>query len=288
MQDKKQNNFDFKGDKMTKNWLRKTDNLVPESEIAKIKNVKEFESLEIYYFDELYSLIDIKNFFNFFINKEILDKFFLLFSCMYLVRKEQYNEILSKLKIDTDILILFEQEIIALSKLVLKQTTKLELKKKFLAKHFLVDNAVEKIYELLVFYEKKDYDLHSLITEFQRKENEKYFYSEFLSFFTFLHVANIHQYRNLVEILEETKNIDKDKIEKFENEIIIPFSFFFLEMTNIEMFEILTPLFDLAMKKDIFRSDAQIAVTKKELEVESTELDRKEFEMFINKKGKFN
>lgn len=149
---------------MTKNWLRKTDNLVPESEISKIKNVKEFESLEIYYFDELYSLIDIKNFFNFFINKikgtgtfnkEILDKFFLLLSCMYLVRKEQYNEILSKLKIDTDILILFEQEIIALSKLVLKQTTKLELKKKFLAKHFLVDNAVEKFYELLVFYEKK-------------------------------------------------------------------------------------------------------------------------------------
>lgn len=282
---------------MTKNWLRKTDNLIPESEISKIKNVKEFENLEIYYFDELYSLIDIKNFFNFFINKikgtgtfnkEILDKFFLLLSCMYLVRKEQYNEILSKLKIDTDILILFEQEIIALSKLVLKQTTKLELKKKFLAKHFLVDNAVEKFYELLVFYEKKDYDLHSLITEFQRKENEKYFYSEFLSFFTFLHVANIHQYQNLVEILEETKNIDKDKIGKFENEIIIPFSFFFLEMTNIEMFEILTPLFDLAMKKDIFRSDAQIAVTKKELEVESTELDRKEFEVFINKNGKFN
>lgn len=51
---------------MTKNWLRKTDNLIPESEIAKIKNVKEFENLEIYYFDELYSLIDIKNFFNFF------------------------------------------------------------------------------------------------------------------------------------------------------------------------------------------------------------------------------
>ena len=124
--------------------------------------------------------------------------------------------------------------------------------------------------------------------EINEKENEKYFYSEFLSFFTFLHVANIHQYRNLVEILEETKNIDKDKIEKFENEIIIPFSFFFLEMTNIEMFEILTPLFDLAMKKDIFRSDAQIAVTKKELEVESTELDRKEFEVFINKNGKFN
>lgn len=72
------------------------------------------------------------------------------------------------------------------------------------------------------------------------------------------------------------------------HEIIIPFSFFFLEMTNIEMFEILTPLFDLAMKKDIFRSDAQIAVTKKELEVESTELDRKEFEVFINKNGKFN
>lgn len=285
---------------MKKNWLRKTDNLVPESEIFKIKNVKGFENLEIYYFDEIYSLSDIKNFFNFFINKikgtgtfnkeikKILDNFLLLFSCMYLVRKEQYNEILSELKIDADILILFEQEITALSKLVLKQTTKLELKKKFLAKHFLVDNAVEKFYELLVFYEKEDYDLHSLLTDFGKKENEKYFYSEFLSFFTFLHLANIHQYRNLVEILEETKNVDKDRIEKFKNEIIIPFSFFFLEMTNIERFEILTPLFDLAMKKGIFRSDAQIAVTRKELEVESTELDRKEFEMFINKNGKFN
>lgn len=285
---------------MKKNWLRKTDNLVPESEIFKIKNVKGFGNLEIYYFDEIYSLIDIKNFFNFFINKikgtgtfnkeikKILDNFLLLFSCMHLVRKEQYNEILSELEVDTDILILFEQEVIALSKLVLKQTTKLELKKKFLAKHLLVDNAVEKFYEILVFYEKEDYDLHSLLTELEKKGNEEHFYLEFLSFFTFLHLANIHQYRNLVEILEETKNVDKDRIEKFENEIIIPFSFSFLEMTNIERFEILTPLFDLAMKKDIFRSDAQIAVTKKELEVESTELDRKEFEVFINKNGKFN
>ena len=43
---------------MKKNWLRKTDNLVPESEIFKIKNVKEFENFEIYYFDEIYKFIN--------------------------------------------------------------------------------------------------------------------------------------------------------------------------------------------------------------------------------------
>lgn len=177
-------------------------------------------------------------------NQELFDRYFPVFLALYTVRKNEYDEIISRIDIEENDLSFFEKELKKAIKY--KGFSKYGARKFLLSFHYDIENAVEKLYKIVKVANEKG------IKEFIKETDKSNRLKDIALVFSLIYNEKKYHYKNFIEILKDIKKVDEIKIDKFEKEIIE-----FFRKTEIEN---LPMEIEIATKIDIMRLGSSLGI----------------------------
>lgn len=188
------------------------------------------EKTLISFIPESYNIDKIEDFFENFIllkeknklpknlkNKALFDFHFGRLVMLNMVRNEEFNMILDKIKNkyllkDKDINI-FKEFLEEKTKQYLEQLSEIDMRKELLDHIYNIDKLINELEKIMNVVYKKEY---------QKEKNDEI--KNLVEIIGIIYIEKPFHYKNLIQILIEEKKLDKKIIENFENEFLIPFS----------------------------------------------------------------
>ena len=188
------------------------------------------EKTLISFIPESYNIDKIEDFFENFIlskgknklpknlkNKALFDFHFGRLVMLNVVRNEEFNMILDKIKNkyllkDKDINI-FKEFLEEKTKQYLEQLSEIDMRKELLDHIYNIDKLINELEKIMNVVYKKEY---------QKEKNDEI--KNLVEIIGIIYIEKPFHYKNLIQILIEEKKLDKKIIENFENEFLIPFS----------------------------------------------------------------
>lgn len=191
------------------------------------------EKTLINYIPESYDIDKIEDFFENFIlskeknkfsknlkNKALFDFHFGRLVMLNVVRNEEFNLILDKIKNkyklkekDIDI---FKEFLKEKTEEYLEQLSKTDMLKELLDHIYNIDKLINELEKIMKVIYKKAF------SKFQEEKNDKI--KNLVEIIGIIYIEKPFHYKSLIQILVEEKRLDKKIIENFEKEILIPFS----------------------------------------------------------------
>lgn len=191
------------------------------------------EKTLINYIPESYDIDKIEDFFENFIlskeknkfsknlkNKALFDFHFGRLVMLNVVRNEEFNLILDKIKNkyklkekDIDI---FKEFLKEKTEEYLEQLSKTDMLKELLDHIYNIDKLINELEKIMKVIYKKAF------SKFQEEKNDEI--KNLVEIIGIIYIEKPFHYKSLIQILVEEKKLDKKIIENFEKEILIPFS----------------------------------------------------------------
>lgn len=191
------------------------------------------EKTLINYIPESYDIDKIEDFFENFIlskeknkfsknlkNKALFDFHFGRLVMLNVVRNEEFNLILDKIKNkyklkekDIDI---FKEFLKEKTEEYLEQLSKTDMLKELLDHIYNIDKLINELEKIMKVIYKKAF------SKFQEEKNDKI--KNLVEIIGIIYIEKPFHYKSLIQILVEEKKLDKKIVENFEKEILIPFS----------------------------------------------------------------
>lgn len=193
------------------------------------------EKTLINYIPESYDIDKIEDFFENFIlskeknklsknlkNKALFDFYFGRLVMLNVVRNEEFNMILDKIrnkyKLKEKDIDIFKEFLKEKTEEYLEQLSETDMLKELLDHIYNIDKLINELEKIMKVIYKKAF------SKFQEEKNDEI--KNLVEIIGIIYIEKPFHYKSLIQILVEEKKLDKKIIENFEKEILIPFSNF--------------------------------------------------------------
>lgn len=191
------------------------------------------EETLINFIPESYNIDKIEEFFENFIlsneknkiaknlkNKALFDFYFGRLVMLNVVRNEEFNMILDKIrnkyKLKEKDIDIFKEFLKEKSKEYLEQLSETDMLKELLDHIYNIDKLINELEKNMNVIYKKE------LSKFQKEKNDEI--KDLIEIIGIIYIEKPFHYKSLIQILVEEKKLDKKIVENFEKEILIPFS----------------------------------------------------------------
>lgn len=191
------------------------------------------EETLINFIPESYNIDKIEEFFENFIlsneknkipknlkNKALFDFYFGRLVMLNVVRNEEFNMILDKIrnkyKLKEKDIDIFKEFLKEKSEEYLEQLSETDMLKELLDHIYNIDKLINELEKNMNVIYKKDF------SKFQKEKNDEI--KDLIEIIGIIYIEKPFHYKSLIQILVEEKKLDKKIVENFEKEILIPFS----------------------------------------------------------------
>lgn len=191
------------------------------------------EKTLINYIPESYDIDKIEDFFENFIlskeknklsknlkNKALFDFYFGRLVMLNVVRNEEFNLILDKIrnkyKLKEKDIDIFKEFLKEKTEEYLEQLSETDMLKELLDHIYNIDKLINELEKIMKVIYKKAF------SKFQEEKNDEI--KNLVEIIGIIYIEKPFHYKSLIQILVEEKKLDKKIIENFEKEILIPFS----------------------------------------------------------------
>ena len=191
------------------------------------------EKTLINYIPESYDIDKIEDFFENFIlskkknklrknlkNKALFDFYFGRLVMLNLVRNEEFNLILDKIrnkyKLKEKDIDIFKEFLKEKTEEYLEQLSETDMLKELLDHIYNIDKLINELEKIMKVIYKKAF------SKFQKEKNDEI--KNLVEIIGIIYIEKPFHYKSLIQILIKEKKLDKKIVENFENEFLIPFS----------------------------------------------------------------
>ena len=191
------------------------------------------EKTLINFIPESYNIDKIEDFFENFIlskeknklrknlkNKALFDFYFGRLLMLNLVRNEEFNMILDKIrnkyKLKRKDIDIFKEFLKEKAEEYLEQLSETDMLKELLDHIYNIDKLINELEKIMNVIYKKAF------SKFQKEKNDEI--KDLIEIIGIIYIEKPFHYKSLIQILVEEKKLDKKIVENFEKEILIPFS----------------------------------------------------------------